>query len=167
MFNRLKKVTAIVTAGALMAGTFALNINHTGKISNVVRASEILDFDSANSVNFSTILGRAVDFGIVSNYLVQTNHMETTFATNTYERIGGEDAAPCDVDLAGNAPAQFIIASMAPGSTVKFGKTYNDEDMLFTIYTTQSIVDNEQVKTDKNRFHGDLQYKILSEQDLN
>ena len=35
-----------------------------------VNAATLLEFDSATQVNYSTVLGRAVDFGIVSDQLI-------------------------------------------------------------------------------------------------
>ena len=97
MFNKLKKVTAVVTAGALVAGTFALNANFLGNDSiNVVHAAEILDFDSASSVNFNTILGRGTDYGLVLNKLVVESHMETTYAIKDLDNSKGQND---DIDL--------------------------------------------------------------------
>ena len=88
MFNKLKKVTAVVTAGALVAGTFALNANYLSDgLVRGVNAATIMDYDSANSINYSAVLGRAVDFGILSNVLEQNGHMETNFAVNEYIHI--------------------------------------------------------------------------------
>ena len=128
MFNKLKKTTAIVTAGALMASTFAFHANLLGNGSNgVVFAAEAEDvklYDAASAVNYSTILGRGVDFGIVADKFTQMNHMQTTFAVKTYANDGQNN----DINLiATDATAQVLIggvdtsAGAAPDKTVQIG----------------------------------------------
>ena len=75
--------------------------------------SPLLVFDSASQVNYSTILGRASDFGIVADQLDQPagKHMETNFAINIYN--GNHNF---DVDMAGSAPVPFIVGEVTPGS---------------------------------------------------
>ena len=124
MFNKIKKVTAVITAGALVAGTFALNVNFLGNDSiSVVHAAEILDFDSASSVNFNTILGRGTDYGLLLNKLVVESHMETTYAIKDLDNSNGHND---DVDLSGTAPAHIILASVSGGRPI-FGHTRSEE----------------------------------------
>ena len=124
-----KKVVSAVIAGAVVLGTLAVYPSETK--SRVFAAANVLDYDSASSVNYNTILGRATDYGLLVGTMNQTGHMETTFATNKY--IGETNN---DVDLAGEAPSNIIIASVEPGSHPIFGKTRSS---VFNIYTTKEI----------------------------
>ncbi|SCW69538.1 hypothetical protein SAMN02910456_02646, partial [Ruminococcaceae bacterium YRB3002] len=113
MFSKLKKATAIVTAGAIMAGTFAANVNLLGNdAACLVFADEVGDgkiYDSVSAVNYSTILGRGVDFGIVADRFEQNQHMQTTFAVNTYANLGQNN----DIDLIPNGSvAQVLIGGV-------------------------------------------------------
>ena len=124
-----KKVVAAVIAYSIVFGTLVWY--PTEKKSRVFAATNVLDYDSASSVNYNTILGRATDYGLLVGTMNQTGHMETTFATNKY--IGETNN---DVDLAGEAPSNIIIASVEPGSHPVFGKTRSS---VFNIYTTETI----------------------------
>ena len=124
-----KKVVSAVIAGAVVLGTLAVYPSETK--SRVFAAANVLDYDSASSVNYNTILGRATDYGLLVGTMNQTGHMETTFAT--YKYIGETNN---DVDLAGEAPSNIIIASVEPGSHPIFGKTRSS---VFNIYTTKEI----------------------------
>ena len=124
-----KKMVSAVIAGAVVLGTLAVYPSETK--SRAFAAANVLDYDSASSVNYNTILGRATDYGLLVGTMNQTGHMETTFATNKY--IGKTNN---DVDLAGEAPSSIIIASVEPGSHPIFGKTRSS---VFNIYTTKEI----------------------------
>lgn len=133
MFNKIKKVTAIVTAGAMMAGTFALNANLLGNdglgSKLKVNAAEFPAVqDSASAVNYATILGRATDFGIVANEFHHNMHMETTIAVNNFYQDDG--GAVTDVDFV-QGTAQFIIAHIKKGyfslGSAQRAQTYNVE----------------------------------------
>nr|MCR5489868.1 hypothetical protein [Saccharofermentans sp.] len=100
-----KKLVSAVIAGAVVLGTLAVYPSETK--SRVFAAANVLDYDSASTVNYNTILGRATDYGLLVGTMNQTGHMETTFATNKY--IGETNN---DVDLAGEAPSSIIIASV-------------------------------------------------------
>ena len=118
MHSFIKRVTSAVVAGAVVFGSIAL---YPDSKKNLVNAAET-KYDSANLVNYATIMGRAVDYGIVSQSLTQSQHMETTFATFTYSRT--KDTTT-DVDLTNAKTAQFIvgeIASTGNFGTLKFGK---------------------------------------------
>ena len=92
--------------------------------------------DSSSAVNYSTVLGRAVDYGIVSASFVQRDHMETTFATKTYNRTKNTNT---DVDLTETGTAQFIVGELQKplvfgnitshenGQSVQFVKNFNIE----------------------------------------
>ena len=89
--------------------------------SNVLADGETFptNYDSASSINYSTILGGAVEYGIVAESVIQNSHMETTFATNSFLNNHQNN----DPDYI-NSTAHFIIGSLVDGSNpITFGKT--------------------------------------------
>ena len=148
-FFRSKKFvgfSSLVLATSLVVGTLAIRRSKDGnglKIgsSTVYADGNLLDYDSASLINYSTILGRAIDYGILSDTVDQKGHMETTYATNKF--INPQAANNCDVDLAGSKPAQFIIASVENGSKARFGQTYAMGEMDFVIDTTYDMSAHE------------------------
>ena len=100
MLNNLKKVTSAAVAGAVVLGSLALYPNGN---KGTVRADAI-KFDSASAINYATILGGAVDYGIVADTIYQNSHTETTFATNHFwHNVSNIDADYID------SPALFLI----------------------------------------------------------
>ena len=90
--KRVKKTFAGAMS-AVMAATIFMpmvkNIGSDDKLSDIVRADDTepaMIQDSVSAVNYSTILGRGVDFGIVADYFQQRMHMQSTFAVGTYSR---------------------------------------------------------------------------------
>lgn len=65
--------------------------------------------DDASAVNFTRILGRAVEYGILADTFDQQNHAQTNFAVKTYKR--GEYNN--DPDLAGSHIVPFIVGNIA------------------------------------------------------
>ena len=117
MLSFIKRVTSAVVAGAVVLGSIAL---YPDAKKTFVNAAET-KYDSANLVNYATIMGRAVDYGIVSQSITQSQHMETTFATFSYARTIDTTT---DVDLTNAKTAQFIIGeitSTGDFGTLKFG----------------------------------------------
>ena len=142
---RIKKnVKRILSFG--MATVMAVSLLVTGGGSLQVEAAEAPDASSA--VNYTTILGRATDYGIVTPEFYQNDHMETTIAVNDYYNIAGQAN---DVDLAGDKPVHFIVGDVKDsfGETacadMTFDKTYNLAPMVYNVETTS---------TDKSRIHG-------------
>ncbi|MBR5974910.1 MAG: Cna B-type domain-containing protein, partial [Clostridiales bacterium] len=138
-------ITSLILATSLVVGTIAIRRSKNNGIEVGIpqvnaAGSALLDYDSSSQVNYSTILGRAVDYGILTKNLVQTGHMQSTFATSLYD--GGGNAS--DVNMAGSAPAQFIIADMTDGSRFMFEKTYKDEPMNYVIDTTVELASDPQ-----------------------
>ena len=138
MLSFIKRVTSGVVAGAIVLGSIAF---YPDAKKNVVNAAET-KYDSASLVNYATIMGRAVDYGIVSQSITQKEHMETTFATFTYGRT--KDTTT-DVDLTNAKTAQFIVGEIDPSSTyntLKFGSVKTKtgqvyvENMRITISDT-------------------------------
>ena len=123
MFNRLKRVTSAFVAGAVVLGSLVVYPNLTGKFEKVKAA---VKYDSASAVNFSTVLGAAVNYGIVANEIIQRSHTETTFATNKFVHVSDN----IDVDYI-DSTALFLIKEYVPNgpsyfpedSFIRFGKT--------------------------------------------
>ncbi len=137
MFS-LKRVTSAVVASAVVLSSLFF-VPDAKK--NVVYAAET-KYDSANLVNYATIMGRAVDYGIVSQSITQSMHMETTFATFTYRRTIDTTT---DVDLTNAKTAQFIvgeITSRPPNDTLKFGKVKTSSDKVFVENMRITMSDN-------------------------
>ena len=133
MKKAIQKKFARIAASATAVAVVATGIASSwfGK-PDVSFAAQVMDYDAVSSVNYADILGRGIDYGVVSDQFVQSMHMETTFATNLFTNVGGDQN--CDVDLAGDAPAHFIIAEVENGSQVRFGKTCEGADsILFDI----------------------------------
>ena len=77
-----------------------------------------LSFDSSTMINYQTILGGAVDYGVVCGTLNQTSHSETTWACNTFINTNG--SYNNDVDYL-TSTAHFLMGSLDAGSKVSFG----------------------------------------------
>ena len=167
-------ITSLVLATSVVLGTIAINRSKNGGVSigvpTVNADGAYLSYDSASLVNYSSVLGRAIDFGIVTNRLEQRNHMETTYATNDFYNQKNDN---CDVDLAGDAPAQFIIASIS-GGKARFGYTYGAKNdyqtapsMQFVIDTTPDLASSDSFTYDAGSFKGEALYRTFSEPELN
>ena len=127
MLSFIKRVTSGVVAGAIVLGSIAF---YPDAKKNIVNAAET-KYDSASLVNYATIMGRAVDYGIVSQSITQSMHMETTFATFSYSRT--KDTTT-DVDLTNAKTAQFIIGeitSTGEYGTLKFGKVKTSDEQVY------------------------------------
>ncbi|MBR6484629.1 MAG: hypothetical protein IKT14_06380, partial [Clostridiales bacterium] len=74
--------------------------------------------DAASSVNYATILGRAVDYGVITMDFHQRMHMESPIATyNFYNDVGEAD----EVDfIDSDHTAQFIVGNVLNGH-LRFG----------------------------------------------
>ena len=77
-------ISSLVLATSLVVGTIAIRRSKDGngfKIgsSTVYADGSLLDYDSASLINYSTILGRAIDYGI----LIDTLDQKGTFASLT------------------------------------------------------------------------------------
>ena len=82
MYSFAKRLTSYVVAGAVVLGILSVypKINSS---KSTVNAAEKL-YDSASAINYATILGGAVDYGVVAERIIQNSHTETTFATNYF-----------------------------------------------------------------------------------
>ena len=115
MYNFAKRVTSAVVAGAVVLGTLAF---YPSGNKGQVNAAQL--YDSASAINYSTILGGAVDYGVVADKIVATSHTETTFATFNYEN--NEDTN-IDIDFI-TSTGLFLVGEVSgTHPTLKFGKT--------------------------------------------
>ena len=131
MFSSLKRAASVFMAGAFVVGslTFCPDLfsgNHS------VKAAEL--YDSSSLVNYSTILGRATDYGIIAKKFTQSAHMETTLATSSYSRTIDTNI---DVDLTTAKTAGFIIGEITgnrPLNTIKFGSVHGGQNSNYPVY---------------------------------
>ena len=65
---------------ALVAGNVGYSVATDENI-KVAQAADEKIYEAASNVNYSAILGRAVDYGLLSKTYVKKNHMESTLAT--------------------------------------------------------------------------------------
>ena len=95
---------------AAYTDTFYGNINLT-KIS------------ATSDYNFLTVLGPAVDYGVVASKITHDGHSETNLATKVYDNTKGENFDP---DLSGNGSDQVpgvCLFGEVVGEKVRFGST--------------------------------------------
>ena len=111
MYNFAKRVTSAVVAGAVVLGTLAF---YPGWNKGKVNAAQV--YDSASAINYATILGGAVDYGIVADTIIQKSHTETTFATNHFVHNSGD---VIEVDYI-SSPALFLVGKDLTGSDPRF-----------------------------------------------
>ena len=168
--NGFRKVVSVVLAGAMAVGLAVTGGSSFGP--KTVEAAAVSDYTTVNNVNFSGILGRGVNYGIISKQLEQICHMETTYATNYL--INKVPPMNTDVDLAGYDTAYFIIAEIAPDSMARFGYTYGKkvapqigqlQKMNYYIETTPEAKAS-QFTFDGDNFYGDPLYRVYDKQTL-
>ena len=100
------------TLAVLLAVAIAFFTVMSGADARNVSAAENGVTDNVSSVNCLTILGNAVPYGIVSNKLVQSSHMETTFAVNVFDHMSTNN----DIDLCGTGVVGVVYAETTPTS---------------------------------------------------
>ena|GEM_PF-2158438 len=153
MNKGLKKVLSYALITSMVASMALTNFGGRANASVVKAEGESQSTaykeatDSAGTVNFSSILGRDVSYGILANQWTQSNHAETNFAVNKYVG-GGHKLEP---DLAGKAPLSFIVGDIAGTKSqgLSFGSgTYANKtgdttyQTVFNIHTSTSIKEN-------------------------
>ena len=106
MIGFAKRATAALMAVAVVFGTLFLEPVFN-KDNTTVNAAAL--YDSASLVNYATIMGRAVDYGIVSRSFTQRQHIETTLATYKFCL---EQNTVFDVDLTTSRTAQFMVGEI-------------------------------------------------------
>ena len=102
-----KRLLALAMAGAMTFSGLALNGGEKGR--DAVYAADSFITDSASDINFATILGGAIDYGMVADHIIQRGHMETTFTTNSFAHNGTAN----EVDyMDSDKTAHFIIGGI-------------------------------------------------------
>lgn len=106
--------------------------------------------DTVKDVNYRTILGDAVNYGVVADTFVHQNHTQTNFAVNEYVREGEQIL---EADLMGEGNIPFIIGEMS--NKIRFGQhTFNNANV------TMDIVTNEKYKGDDSLFIRDNKDRV-------
>ena len=108
--NKIRKALSLALATTM---SFAMTLTGVGSNIGVVNAAESSDgLDSATQVNYSTILGRGVDYGIIAENYQQRDHIQSTFAVKNYSRSSNCDAfATVDLIQQG-AAAQILVGNI-------------------------------------------------------
>ena len=137
MLGFIKRATSAVLAGVFVVGYLALYPNFIKGRSSISAATLS---DSATLVNYATILGRDVDYGIITDSFTQKDHIESTLATNSFKR---DCDSQFDVDLTTNKTAQFIIGGLeAPYRDIKFGSVHKDRHEVYVKNINIVFADN-------------------------
>jgi hypothetical protein len=118
---------------------------------------------------YQTVLGKAVNFGITSSSINQSAHMQTNFATKSYEG-NGQYVQP---DLSGNnTPGDFLVGSIsqnklkvtgAPSQKSTFYVTKNDKDKIDINSTSNPNIDTRLTQTQINDYVDDLINNALAQ----
>lgn len=143
MRNGVRRFFSLMAAGIMAISLFT--VGGTGSI------SEAETLDSASNVNYSSVLGRAINFGIVSDTFELNNHAETNFAVNTFVNVKND---VIEADLAGDEPMYFVVGDIKAGEGashdyLRFGNaTYKACQAEFHFDTTTAIK-NTLSNTDK------------------
>ena len=130
-WKNVRKVGAVGLAALTVFSTLTFGGNVVERGSGTVKAAGAVPSiqDASSAVNYSTILGRATDFGILADKFQQINHMQTTYAVNVFANKNGDNT---QIDLIPqNSTAQILIGSKDPdpSRTIEnpfvFGSTAN------------------------------------------
>ncbi|MBO4389778.1 MAG: hypothetical protein J5825_02845, partial [Lachnospiraceae bacterium] len=83
------RFASVVTTTAMLASTVLMNATPiTGVAAGTGAVPEVQD--AASAVNYATILGRGVDFGIIADKFLQMNHMQTNYAVDHFANYSGD-----------------------------------------------------------------------------
>lgn len=169
MRKGIRKIVSLVTAGIM-----AVSLLTVGGHNGVSEAAETMTYDSTSAVNFSTVFGRAVDYGVLADTYTQLKHTETNFAVKTYHKDIAENDDP---DLCGEESLSFIIGAVTgTGNGLRFAKTYCDKEgtlynMIFNIETTQEVktqYENSSLLIDGDaRGRATVEWKVASQTAIN
>ncbi len=145
-----KKVISFALAGAM-----ALGLAVTGGGGNVlqVEAAAPVKQDSASAINYATVLGGGVDYGLIAPTVIQNSHMETTFATNVFDHQKKNN----DIDYI-TSTAQILIGTRVDGDgIVEFGHTTAAAIHLEAPASVYGNFNPEQ-EAQKNTQNGNIKY---------
>ncbi len=165
MIGFAKRATAALMAVAVVFGTLFLEPVFNKDNTTVNAAAH---YDSASLVNYATIMGRAVDYGIVSRSFTQRQHIETTLATYKFCL---EQNTVFDVDLTTSRTAQFMVGEIG-GSQNKmiFDTVTHDQHPAYVENINITLADDIDMSKlqfnnpDKN--HYSVNYTYLTKQQI-
>ena len=133
-----------------VAMTVTMVVSSAGVIGQKAQATTL------SSVNYQTILGDAVNFGVTADKYVQGNHAQTNYAVVTFERKGD---VVCEPDLINGATIPFYAANITNG--VRFGNsTYKnvDTDSVTYLYHTSNQTDITKITSDNQKIHLNIEH---------
>lgn len=137
------------------AMTVTMVVSSIGVIGQKAQAATL------SSVNYQTILGEAVNFGVVADKYVQGNHAQTNYAVVTFERKGD---VVCEPDLINGATIPFYAANVTNGA--RFGNsTYKnvDTDSVTYLYHTSNQTDITKITSDNQKIHLNVEHTKSSD----
>ncbi|MGO5315299.1 Spy0128 family protein, partial [Bilifractor sp. LCP21S3_A7] len=108
------------------------------------------DIAEGTSRDYKSILGNAVEYGIVADTYTQKNHTQTNFAVNKYNR---ENDQVVEADIAGPQDVPFYIGDFSKAG-LRFGGSTNSNSVIYDVYTqdtTSNITINNTQKITVNR----------------
>ncbi len=161
----LKRFLAAASAALFAVGVLSIGGNQRSM--EKVKAAEP-SVDAASSVNYSTILGRASNYGLLANKIDQTtSHMETTIAVKTLNQSGQAN----EIDLCGKEPVWIMVGELeTPTCKLDFGQrihkdidTAGGEKMIYYLDTTQAVYD----QTETSRSYQDIRASLKSKDEIN
>ena len=131
-------------------------------VSSVGVAKKEVVAATLSSVNYRTILGDAVNFGVVADKYVQGNHAQTNYAVVTFERKGD---VVCEPDLINGATIPFYATHVTNGA--RFGNsTYKDvdTDSVTYLYNTSNQTDITKITSDNQKIHLNIEHAKTSDE---
>ncbi|MBR4162408.1 MAG: hypothetical protein IKR11_02730, partial [Solobacterium sp.] len=125
----MKKWISLLTSCLLVLSNFRVP----------VKAAGISTGQTNSEVNFSLVLGRAVEYGIVADTYEQKNHQQTNFAVKTYMNTGQINGEP---DLSGTHDVPYQIGEIK-ANKLRFGtSTYQGQKVQYDVYLPKSYESN-------------------------
>ena len=128
-------------------------INHVGITSetdysrNTVVDYDVVEFSTvtvSDDYNYKSILGDAINYGIVSKTITQNEHSETNFATTSYSNPKNSNF---DSDLSGNgsvqAPGNYLVGEIAGSNKMRIGSNTPDTTLVMVGKGSEGKVQDE------------------------
>nr|MCR5633407.1 hypothetical protein [Eubacterium sp.] len=114
--QKIRKVVSFA-----LATTMSIAMAVTG-VGNDIRGVHAASNDLSSQVNFSTILGRGVDYGIIAENFQLRSHMQTTYAVGSFSCAC--DGVPSEANLNPvGSTAHFLIGDVVPAGQEQYSRT--------------------------------------------
>lgn len=113
-----------------------------------------------NATTPKSILGEAVEFGLVANRYEQYGHSESNFAVNHFKNEGDN----IDIDGSGDAAIPFYMASIDDGSQFWIS---SQTIVPVDLFVTQYEIDHNQLKITMDTDAHHLEQIVMSEEAIN